>query len=81
MDEATRKLVRLRAGDRCEYCLHRQEDAETTHHIEYIVAKQHLGSDDLSNLASHVSTATHVGGQVTLDRGEEQAMGDRGKRP
>ena len=32
MDEATRKLVRLRAGDRCEYCLHRQEDAETTHH-------------------------------------------------
>jgi len=31
MDEATRKLVRLRAGDRCEYCLHRQEDAETTH--------------------------------------------------
>jgi len=51
MDEAARKLVRLRAGDRCEYCLHRQEDAETTHHIEHIVAKQHLGSDDLSNLA------------------------------
>ncbi len=51
MDEATRELVRLRAGDRCEYCLHRQEDAETTHHIEHIVAKQHLGSDDLSNLA------------------------------
>ena len=41
MDEATRKLVRLRAGDRCEYCLHRQEDAETTHHIEHILAKQH----------------------------------------
>ncbi len=30
MDEATRELVRQRAGNRCEYCLHRQEQAETT---------------------------------------------------
>ena len=51
MDEATRELVRQRAGNRCEYCLHPQEHAETTHHIEHIVAKQHLGSDDPSNLA------------------------------
>src|SRR5208282_5591218 len=28
MDEATRELVRQRAGNRCEYCLHRQEAAD-----------------------------------------------------
>ena len=27
MDEATRRLVRRRAGDRCEYCHLRQEDS------------------------------------------------------
>ena len=66
MDEATREPVRLRAGDRCEYCLHRQEDAETTHHIEHIVAKQHLGSDDLSNLAlACIHCNSHKGPNLT----------------
>ena len=66
MDEATRKLVRLHAGDRCEYCLHRQEDAETTHHIKHVVAKQHLGSDDLSNLAlACIHCNSHKGPNLT----------------
>jgi len=44
MDATTRDLVRLRAGERCEYCrLHRQH-SELVHHIEHIVAKQHGGS-------------------------------------
>ncbi len=51
MDEATRELVRERAGNRCEYCLHPQEHSETTHHVEHIVARQHLGSDIPNNLA------------------------------
>ena len=51
MDAATRELVRLRAGERCEYCRLHQEDSPLVHHIEHIMAKQHGGSDDLSNLA------------------------------
>jgi len=51
MDAATRELVRRRAGDRCEYCLVRQEHSDLTHHVEHIVARQHHGPDDLANLA------------------------------
>jgi len=47
----TRELVRLRAGDRCEYCLLSQECSPLTHHIEHIVARQHGGSDEPVNLA------------------------------
>jgi hypothetical protein len=60
MDDATRELVRHRAGNRCEYCLHPQEYADTTHDVEHIIAKQHLGSDDLSNLALACIHATHT---------------------
>jgi hypothetical protein len=51
MDAATRELVRQRAGNRCEYCLLRQEQTGLSHHIEHIVAKQHGGPDDPENLA------------------------------
>jgi HNH endonuclease len=52
MKAATRKLVRLRAGNRCEYCRrHQDDDPLFTFHIEHIIAKQHQGSDDPSNLA------------------------------
>ena len=51
MDAATREFVRQRAAGRCEYCLLRQEHCDLTHHVEHIVAKQHGGSDDTSNLA------------------------------
>jgi len=51
MDAATRDLVRRRASGRCEYWLLRQEHSELAHHIEHIVAKQHGGSDEGSNLA------------------------------
>jgi 5-methylcytosine-specific restriction endonuclease McrA len=66
MDEATRELVRQRAGNRCEYCLHRQEHAETTHHIEHIIARQHLGSDDPSNLClACIHCNSHKGPNLT----------------
>ncbi len=51
MDATTRAFVRERAKGRCEYCQLRQEHAETIHHIEHIVARQHKGNDDISNLA------------------------------
>jgi len=51
MDEATRILVRKRAGYRCEYCrLHEADDAYTFH-VEHIIARKHGGLDDESNLA------------------------------
>jgi hypothetical protein len=51
MDAATREFVRQRAAGRCEYCLLHQEHCDLTHHVEHIVAKQHGGTDDASNLA------------------------------
>ncbi len=66
MDEATRELVRQRAGNRCEYGFHRQEHAESTQHIEHIVAKQHLGSDDPSNFAlACIHGNSHKGPNLT----------------
>ena len=51
IDPEARSLVRRRAGNRCEYCLLRQEHSDLTHHVEHIVAKQHGGSDEPGNLA------------------------------
>ena len=51
MDAATRVLVRARADDRCEYCRFPQHALEQSLQIEHIVARQHLGGDELSNLA------------------------------
>lgn len=52
MDAATRRQVRRRAGNRCEYCGLAQETASVaTFHIEHIIPKQHGGEDYSSNLA------------------------------
>jgi hypothetical protein len=54
MRDATRQLVRRRAGDRCEYC-HLPQEATPfiTFHVEHIIARQHTGEeqDDPSGLA------------------------------
>jgi hypothetical protein len=45
-----RQLVRMPAGQRCEYCrLPDRAAAAATFHVEHILAKQHGGSDDASN--------------------------------
>jgi len=52
MDAATRDLVRTRASDCCEYC--RMPQAATPFvrfNVEHIIARQHGGSDDETNLA------------------------------
>jgi hypothetical protein len=52
MDAATRQLVWDRAGHRCEYCgLHQDNEPFFRFHIEHIIARQHGGTDDASNLA------------------------------
>lgn len=51
VDLANRRLVRERAGDRCEYCRMLQDDQPfLTFHVEHIIAKQRGGSDHESNL-------------------------------
>jgi hypothetical protein len=50
MDAATKRLVRQRAQERCEYCrLPQTAQPFVTFHVEHIIAKQHGGSDDPNN--------------------------------
>jgi hypothetical protein len=52
VDEATKTLVRVRAGNRCEYCRSHQDDEPFFRfQIEHVIAKQHGGDDDPANLA------------------------------
>ena len=52
MDAQTKRLVRERAGNRCEYCgLHQDHSPLAALQIEHITARKHLGSDDHGNLA------------------------------
>lgn len=52
MKQATRTLVRERAGNRCEYCqLHQDDSPLAVLHIEHIIPRKHGGSDDAENLA------------------------------
>ena len=51
MDAALRARVWDLASGRCEYCRLHQEDADfATFHVEHIIAEQHGGSDQISNL-------------------------------
>ena len=46
-----KRLVRQRAGDRCEYCVITQADNLLTQQLEHILARQHGGDDAAENLA------------------------------
>ena len=51
VDANLRRLVRERAENRCEYCgCHQDELPFVTFHVEHIIARQHGGADDESNL-------------------------------
>ena len=45
------RQVRVRAGDRCEYCRMHQSLQGATFHVEHIVPSAHGGGSDLDNLA------------------------------
>jgi len=49
-DDLVRR-VRRRAGHRCEYCQLPQSGWPIRHQVDHIIAEQHEGSDEPSNLA------------------------------
>ncbi len=52
MDAATKRQVRQRADERCEYCgLHQENSPLAALQIEHINPRKHGGTDDLDNLA------------------------------
>ena len=52
MDEATKTLIRTRAQNRCEYChSHQNDEPFFRFQVEHIIAKQHGGGDEDTNLA------------------------------
>jgi hypothetical protein len=46
-----RRLVRQRAGSRCEYCGLSQESQEATFHVDHIVPRRAVGPTHADNLA------------------------------
>src|ERR671910_889538 len=51
MDAATRRLVRERAGQRCEFCRLPEAADEWPFHVDHIVARVHGGDDHPDNLS------------------------------
>jgi 5-methylcytosine-specific restriction endonuclease McrA len=63
---ALRRLVRERAGERCEYCLIPEEFTLATHWVDHIVAEKHGGRTEEGNLAlSCVLCNQHKGSDLT----------------
>ena len=67
MDERTRRLVRQRAGHRCEYCgLTEAQSPVAKLQIEHIVPRKHGGTDDPGNLAlACIDCNLHKGANLT----------------
>lgn len=67
MDRSTRRLVRERASNRCEYCRLPQEQSPVAKlQIEHITPKKHGGTDDLQNLAlACIDCNLHKGSNLT----------------
>jgi 5-methylcytosine-specific restriction endonuclease McrA len=51
MDAALENLVRIRAGNTCEYCRLHQRFSRLTLSIDHVIARQHQGMTIESNLA------------------------------
>jgi HNH endonuclease len=52
IDAATRRIVRDRAGDTCEYCgLPQVRSPLASLQIEHVLPRKHGGTDDVQNLA------------------------------
>ena len=51
MNAEIRRLVRQRAGDRCEYCgVSQNEEGWARFHVEHVIARQHKGGEEQDNL-------------------------------
>jgi hypothetical protein len=51
MNVAMRRLIRTRAGGRCEYCGIHDDDEPYAFHVEHVVPKKHGEDDHSSSLA------------------------------
>lgn len=51
VDAYTKRRIRERAENRCEYCRIHQDYYRVAFHSEHIVARQHGGTEDEGNLA------------------------------
>ncbi|MBX9787695.1 MAG: HNH endonuclease [Pirellulales bacterium] len=52
LDRATRRQVRQRAADQCEYCQRRQSDSLLIPlQVEHVLPRKHGGGDEIDNLA------------------------------
>lgn len=76
MDAATRELVRRRAGQQCEYCrLPQAAVSFAPFHVEHVVARQHGGGDDPTNLALACNRCNlHKGPNLTAIDPEKGAV-------
>jgi hypothetical protein len=45
-----RRAVRMRANDRCEYCLLHEDDNFLSHEVDHVIAEKHRGETQLDNL-------------------------------
>ena len=70
------RRVRLRAGDRCEYCRLAQAGQEATFHIDHVVPRAASGATVLENLAlACVSCSLRKGARTTaIDPTTGEAM-------
>src|SRR5438046_2311361 len=63
---ALRRLVRERAGERCEYCLMPEQLTLAAHWVDHIAAEKHGGRTEEANLAlSCVLCNQHKGSDLT----------------
>jgi len=63
MNAVTRAAVRARALSRCEYCLVSEASIDlSVFHVEHVIAYQHGGGDEISNLAWACARCNHYKG-------------------
>lgn len=46
-----RRFVRMRAGERCEYCLIPETASFAPHQVDHVIAEKHGGLTEIDNLA------------------------------
>ncbi len=65
MNASLELLVWQRAGDRCEYCMVPQAADVLTHHIDHVIAEQHGGKTEPTNLALACDSCNRFEGQTS----------------
>ena len=73
MGEPMRTRVQQRAQHACEYCRLPQRASLLPHQIDHIIAQQHMGSDEESNLCLCCLRATSKRAQHRVDRPRSRA--------